>query len=280
VKTAPPVDYLDGLEMRLAAGARRLPAAFRKSEARWVLAAQQPDGGLAGRRGGSDLYYTSFGLRSAALLGMTDGAFRARAARWVAAAPAPREVVDAYCLLQSRRLLGLPLGADLGGALERCRGVYDAFLAALCGRMLGREVDGARAFVAAARQAADGAGTNQAAAALGLLAMEDELDEPTAERASRYLASMQRPEGGFAAHAGAPADLLSTFTALAALGDLAALGRVKLAPAARFARSLRAPGGGFRGAPRDGEVDVEYSYYGVATIALLSYAAGRHERNA
>ena len=86
---------------------------------------------------------------------------------------------------------------------------------------------------------------------------------------------MQRPEGGFAACAGAPEpDLLSTFTASVALAGMGALGRVKLAPVARFAHALQARGGGFRGCAGDVAPDVEYTYYGLGTLALLAEAAG------
>jgi geranylgeranyl transferase type-2 subunit beta len=84
---------------------------------------------------------------------------------------------------------------------------------------------------------------------------------------------MQRPEGGFAACAGAlEPDLLSTFTATVALAGIGALSRVKLAPVARFVNGLQASGGGFRGCAGDAAPDVEYTYYGLGTLALLAEA--------
>ena len=70
-------------------------------------------------------------------------------------------------------------------------------------------------------------------------------------------------------------DLLSTFTASIALAGLGALSRVKLAPIARFAHALQAPAGGFRACAGDAAPDVEYTYYGIGTLALLALAAGR-----
>lgn len=285
MRTAQSTDYLSGLAQRLALGTLRLPAGLRAAEAGAIVAAQRPDGGYAGRRGGSDLYYTSFGLRAAALLGVTDTRLWGRAARYAASLPPAADVVECYCRLQVRRLLDERGGCGCArndaqwlAVLERRHGVYDDFLSALCCQMLGVEFAGAG--LDQARQAVAGAGTNQAAAAVGLLAMSGELDGTTAARTAGYLASMQRPEGGFAANEGAPADLLSTFTALVALSDLGALGRVKLAPVARFARSLHAPDGGFRGGADDDAVDVEYTYYGLGTLALLSWVAARNEQNA
>jgi geranylgeranyl transferase type-2 subunit beta len=293
VRAASSTDYLAGLAQRLAFGVQRLPAGFRSVEAHYVAAAQRADGGFAGRRGGSDLYYTSFGLRSAAVLGVMDTRFWGRAGRYLAALPPPRDVVECFCRLYSRRLMEERGGCacaqrdeDLVGVLERCRpagggpGVYQAFLAALCWQMLGRGFPGAGGVVDAARQAAVGGGTNPAAAALGLLGILGALDAATAERAARSLASMQRPEGGFAANAGAPAaDLLSTFTALVALDDLGALDQVKLAPAARLTRGLHAPDGGFLACAGDDAPDVEYTYYGLGTLGLLALVAARNERN-
>ncbi len=285
MRTAQTTDYMAGLAQRLALGMLRLPAGLRGAEAGRIVAAQQADGGYAGRRGGSDLYYTSFGLRAAALLGVTDTRLWGRAARYAASLPPPGDVVECYCRLQVRRLLDERGGcgcarddAALLAVLDRRRGVYDDFLGALCCQMLGVEFAGAD--LDRARQAAAGSGTNQAAAAIGLLAMSDALDEATAVRAAGYLASVQRLEGGFAANEGAPADLLSTFTALVALSDLGALGRVRLAPVARYARSLHAPDGGFRGSADDDAVDVEYTYYGLGTLALLSWVAARNGHNA
>src|SRR5262245_52962237 len=62
------VPYLPRLTALLADGLSRLPAARRERHARYLLAAQNPDGGFSGREGGSDLYYTGFALRSLAVL--------------------------------------------------------------------------------------------------------------------------------------------------------------------------------------------------------------------
>ena len=60
--------YLSALTARLAAGLEFLPDGFRSRHSEYILAAQRPDGGFAGRQGGSDVYYTMFALRSAELL--------------------------------------------------------------------------------------------------------------------------------------------------------------------------------------------------------------------
>ena len=60
--------YLTRLTMRLIDGIERLPAELRERQVRYLIEAQNADGGFSGREGGSDLYYTGFALRSLAVL--------------------------------------------------------------------------------------------------------------------------------------------------------------------------------------------------------------------
>ncbi|HUV38803.1 MAG TPA: prenyltransferase/squalene oxidase repeat-containing protein, partial [Planctomycetota bacterium] len=117
-------------------------------------------------------------------------------------------------------------------------------------------------------------GTNPTAAALGILSTLDALDATTARRARTFLVSMQRADGGFAATPGAPvSDLMSSFTALAALGDTGSLEDVRLGDLGRYVKGLALEPGGFRGSPADEATDVEYTYYGLGVLALLAEAA-------
>jgi geranylgeranyl transferase type-2 subunit beta len=304
--------YLSGLTASLAAGLEFLPAGFRSRHSEYLLAAQRPDGGFAGRQGGSDIYYTMFALRSAELLVPADDGLWRGAERYARSLCAPpRDMIECFCLLYLRRLTAERIGTgrnDAGcakimevvsrsraahGGYARFPGgeatLYHTFLAALCAELSNSGFPGAgeaAAFVNT-RRCADGGyadsaddggegATNSTAAALALLAMLGMLDGASAAQAAEFLASMQRPEGGFAAGAGVPEpDLLSTFTASVALAGMGALSRVKLAPVARFAQALQAPGGGFRGCAGDAAPDVEYTYYGLGVLALLAKAAGR-----
>ncbi|MCH5373925.1 MAG: beta-hydroxylase, partial [Planctomycetes bacterium] len=67
------LSYLGQLTLRFAGGMAELPESLRERHASFLAAAQQPDGGFAGREGGSDVYYTSFGLRSLSMLGKLYG---------------------------------------------------------------------------------------------------------------------------------------------------------------------------------------------------------------
>src|SRR5215468_6840627 len=60
--------YLVRLTTRLTQGLSRLSVEDRTRHERYLLAAQNADGGFSGREGGSDLYYTAFGLRGLAVL--------------------------------------------------------------------------------------------------------------------------------------------------------------------------------------------------------------------
>ena len=66
------------------------------------------------------------------------------------------------------------------------------------------------------------------------------------------------------------ADLLSTFTGLLTLFDLNAPDAIQLPPARRFVESLAQPAGGFFAAAWDTAADVEYTFYGLGSLALLA----------
>ncbi len=293
-------DYLADLDGALAAGVARLPKSFGARQAEYLRAAHRPDGGFAGRRGGADLYYTSFALRTVALLQALSPDGWERAAAYIQQCePQAEGVVDAFCVLGSLRALA-QAGQHTQGctegvqrALANCRrpdgsyagvpggegSVYHTFLGTLCEQMLGRTPGDASAFVRSCRRpdggfsdqaAAPRSGTNPTAAAVAVLSIVGALDGETAGRAAAFLAERQQADGGFAAHAQAPADLMSSFTALVALGHLGAVGRIRRGALGRFAQRLAASGGGFHAAAGDPDVDVEYTHYGLGTLALLS----------
>ena len=80
---------------------------------------------------------------------------------------------------------------------------------------------------------------------------------------------MQSDEGGFTANTRIPfADLLSSFTGLLTLADLESASLVNVDSVSRYALSMESPHGGFVGFALDQTADVEYSFYGLATLAL------------
>ncbi len=113
-------------------------------------------------------------------------------------------------------------------------------------------------------------GTNPTAAALVTLRGERDFDTSRRRQAVRFLLELYSPLGGFCANRKVPLpDLLSTFTALAALDSLGiTLPEAALEQTEAFARSLQRPDGGFSAAPWDLETDPEYSFYAIGTLAL------------
>ena len=315
------MSYHADLMLRWITAAAGLPEDVRRRHGAWLAAAQREDGGFAGRRGPSDVYYTGFALRGLAMLGqLTAGAARRAGDFLVSQIAGPLETgegmtvalptlagADFASLLAGATLVEVAGGGDVfaragrdrrqmvcdvfgplrredGGYAKTARGaqssLYHTFLAAPCGEMVGLPLEDAEAIVALVRSrrredggfaelaAIERGGTSPTAAAVGLFAMFGAVDEATRGGAAGFLAAMQTPEGGLRAHARLPlADLLSTFSATAALADLDAGGAIDRAAAARWALGLEQREGGFRAAAWDGQADVEYTFYGLAVAA-------------
>ncbi len=60
------------LTKHLASGLKGLEPERASRHINFILSFQQPDGGFAGRKGGSDLYYTSFAVRALMLMNALD----------------------------------------------------------------------------------------------------------------------------------------------------------------------------------------------------------------
>jgi geranylgeranyl transferase type-2 subunit beta len=164
---------------------------------------------------------------------------------------------------------------------------YHSFLVALCYQLLGREVprpDRVVAFVLSRRREDGGfvevapmrkSGTNPTAAGVGLIQVA--APELFAERPDvrdgviDFLAEMPSAEGGLRANGRVPlADLLSTFTGAWTLAELGALDRLDAAEVRHYAEAAGRPAGGFTGGLWDEGVDVEYTFYGLGVLGLLS----------
>lgn len=174
-----------------------------------------------------------------------------------------------------------------GGYAKTLRGgqgsTYHTFLAVACKQLVGAEVEdpGQVAGLIRSRRREDGGfvelgplrdgGTNPTAAAIGLLRMLDAMNDEIRRPAVDFLLKMQTAEGGLAANTRMPvADLLSTFTGSVALADLDGLAALDLDRVARYVAALEQPRGGFRGGAWDDAADVEYTFYGLGTSALLA----------
>lgn len=174
---------------------------------------------------------------------------------------------------------------DDGGYAKGPEGVksstYHSFLVLLCHELIGIEMpqpDRLVEFIFS-QQRDDGgfveiapmsrSGTNPTAAAVGALKILGALNAEVRETAADFLAEMQTDEGGFRANTRIPiADLLSTFTGLLTLQDLDAADMVDVPGIRKYAESLQHDDGGSQAAVWDEGRDVEYTFYGLGTLAL------------
>ncbi len=219
-------------------------------------------------------------------------------------------IVDFLSLIYGGTLLGTAAGIDIfaaadpgwrdaiAAALERLRredggyakgadghasSTYHTFLVLLCLQLIEREAprpDLLRQFILSQRaeeggfreiRASKRAGTNPTAAAIGSLRILNALDEESRLDTIDFLAEMQTEEGGLRANTRIPiADLLSTFTGLLTLQDLGGGTEIDLTEVRRFVNSLARDEGGFHGAVWDTAHDVEYSFYGLGCLGLLT----------
>ena len=204
-----PESYLAQLTSRLADDVARLPEPRRARHADYLRAAQNADGGFPGREGGSDLYYTAFGLRGLSVLDALTPEICDRAAGFLRhSLTQSASVVDFFSLLYACLLVQASGGPDVladspddwpertAAVLETFRtadggytktpggasgSTYHTFLVGLSYQLLGKALPDPAEVVrfAASRRREDGGfveiapmrrgGTNPTAAAVGLL---------------------------------------------------------------------------------------------------------------
>ncbi len=302
--------YLRQLDTFLRASLMHSADTMRDAQMRFIRARQAEDGGFPGRQGPSDPYYTDFALRVINLFA-PDSEVAAGAAEYLPrVAVPPDDLVAAFSLLNCRRMLeecGHSVDIDTasimatveaqrletggwGRAGSETVSAYCTFIGALCHQLAGVPVPNAAAAgdAVAALQTSDGgfreqpsdsaSQTNATAAAIALLRMTGHVTAEQQLRAREYLLCMQAGDGGMLAHEAVPhGDLLSTFTGMLTLSTLGSVGGLDVQAAARFLRWVALPEGGFVGYIGDIEPDVEYTYYGLGCLALLSAYAGANQ---
>ena len=174
-------------------------------------------------------------------------------------------------------------GGYAKGAEGTASSTYHTFLVLLCLQLIDRRPPASERIVSflMLQRAEEGgfreiraskrAGTNPTAAAIATLQMMGALDDETRRDTIDFLADMQTDEGGLRANTRIPiADLLSTFTGLLTLQDIGGANEIDQQAVSRFVRSLEMEVGGFHGAVWDEAHDVEYSFYGLGCLGLLS----------
>lgn len=237
-------NYLTHLTLRLSDGVGRLSEDDRRHHVEYLRKAQQPDGGFAGREGGSDLYYTGFAVRALAVLGELHGPLATNAAGFLRRRMEGHEsIVDFFSLIYAASLLNTAAGLDVFDAsaadwrvgvartLERLRrsdggyakalegsasSTYHTFLVLVCLQLIEMPLEQPEAVIEflQSQQNDEGgyreiraqkrAGTNPTAAAIGSLKILDALDKVDCEPTIEFLASMQLDEGGLRANTRIP----------------------------------------------------------------------------
>lgn len=165
----------------------------------------------------------------------------------------------------------------------RAGSTYQTFLSVLCLELMGRAPNEPQRVLEFLKsqahpeggyleiRAAKRAGVNPTAAAIGTLKTLGQIEAVDRAATVAFLAEMQSDEGGLTANTRIPfADLLSSCTGMITLVDLEAADAVDIAAVRRYAESMQAEGGGFTGFALDHTADVEYTFYGIATLALTA----------
>lgn len=161
---------------------------------------------------------------------------------------------------------------------------YTSFLVTLCMQLLARptpEPEKLAAFVKSRRRPDGGyveisamkrSGTNPTAAGVGLLQILGEMTDAEKTETANFLAALPSPfEGGLRANDRIPAaDLLSTFTGSWTLDQIGYANKLDWDSLRNYAEECERPIGGFRGGLWDERTDVEYTFYGLGTLALAA----------
>lgn len=271
----------------------------RELVAGFLRASLDDDGGFKDRAGGSDLYYTVFGLEGllavreplpeatpAYLQRFADGGALdfvhltclARAWGSISRTGPPDDVRE-----RIRTRLDRFRSADGGFAVTPradTGSAYACFLAMGALEDLGGDVpdpDGTLRCLHGVR-AADGAYANHPGAAEGstpataaAVMVMHHLSVAPDPAVAAWLLARCHPEGGFFAAPRAPLpDLLSTATALHALAAMHADIEPIREPCLDFVDTLWTNAGGFHGSWADSTLDCEYTYYGLLALGHLS----------
>jgi geranylgeranyl transferase type-2 subunit beta len=160
---------------------------------------------------------------------------------------------------------------------------YHTFLAVLCHELLGHDVPEPQRVISFLSQRIrdDGgfveipqmkySGTNPTAAGLACWGIMESPPQEVIDQVAEFLRSVTSDEGGFQANVRIPfADGLSTFTAWHTVLDFELTNVNSQARVRQYALGLEKPIGGFLGASLDSVADVEYTFYGLGTLALTS----------
>jgi prenyltransferase beta subunit len=277
------------LAPRVLDDATELVAAFLKSQ-------QNPDGGFRDKSGGSDLYYTVFGLDASLALQVDLDKELLRSYLAGFGEGGDLDFVHLCSLIRCRSIAGLEgdqvavLSARLAtfraqdGGFNPKTGaavstVYANFLAYAAYQDLGQVVPDVLKMVQSFKHLeTEGSWANERhvktgatpATAAAVSVLHDQ-GMPISDDVSQWLVSRLHPMGGFLAAPQAPVpDLLSTATALHALAGLEVPFKPFKELSLDFIDSLWTNEGSFYGHWQEETLDCEYTYYALLALGHLS----------
>jgi hypothetical protein len=282
-------------------GARSLSEEAAQGVREFILGQINPDGGFRGRSQASDLYYTVFGLECAEALDLQWPGEPLR--NYVLnRVPERADFVHLACLARCLEHVRKDLDGSLwSGAFEdvrtrlKChacpeggyhqqpnsRGgtIYESFLGLLAGEALGMpfpQPDRMHDRLKLLRRSSGGFvndtgfGTATTPVTAAAVCLHAELDPPAPTEALHWLRARLSANGGFKAAQLVPvADLLSTATALHALGIHGWTRELDRHACFEFVTSLWNNDGGFGGHAFDGKSDCEYVFYALLALGTL-----------
>lgn len=254
------------LMLRLAAGAQNLPEGTRRRHAAYLAQAQREDGGFAGRRGASDLYYTGFALRGLAVLGELTEEIASRTGMFLSpllAYPLPMPPADSFSLVTSTLLVELATGRDLfaEAGCDRCQFVLDCFERY-------RRTDGGYAKTEQ--------GTSSTYQTFLVVLAKQFVAAPLdgSEQIVQLVRSRRREDGGFVELDALRASGTNpTAAAIGLLQALDALDEPTAAAARQFLTGMQTPDGGLRAHARIPFADLLSTCTGLVTLAGIDRLA-------
>ncbi len=236
--------YLLDLALRLSDGLERMSDERRDRHVAFIMSQQMDDGGFRGREGDADLYYTSFAVRSLAMLGAMDAANAERVGEFLAGYQTRSlSVVDLISWVYSAFVIQVSGGIDLlggeaqtwadqtaeklesvrtkdGGYAKAAEGaagsMYHSFLTTLTYELIGQKVPQPNRLIQFIydRQRDDGgfveiapmkrSGTNPTAAAVAMLNMLGGMDNELRADVYDFFREVRSTEGGFQANTRIP----------------------------------------------------------------------------
>jgi geranylgeranyl transferase type-2 subunit beta len=259
-------------------GLAAVPLAYQEKHARWILARQNPDGAFANRRGNSELYYSTFALRSlSALNALTPGAA-------VAAPKYLRSLLNESPVARVRQPKGAfsdaVMAASWWDSLALCEETGGAAFSAT-EKQAAREVTVAR-LDALRRDDGGWAKTDSDAcgslyhtflAACAYMRMEVELPKP--ERARELLRSLTQKGGGFLENRYSKRPGTNGCAAAIALSVILE-DPVEVDPHATFIAGMFSGEGGFFATPAAPIADLLSTYTALFTLKMLGKLEARY----